>query len=69
MKKYIKHFQDKGIDVYNLSLVDERLVESHHPDSNAGVIKNYFLQNSAKVANFTPFFKIYICNFSKLKTH
>lgn len=40
----------------NISLVDERLVESHHPDSNAGVIKNYFLQNSAKVANFTPFF-------------
>ena len=28
-KKYIKHFQDKGIDVYNLSLVDKRLKKAN----------------------------------------
>ena len=31
-KKYIKHFQDKGIDVYNLSLVDERLKKANSLD-------------------------------------
>ena len=28
-KEYIKHFQDKGIDVYNLSLVDKRLKKAN----------------------------------------
>ena len=28
-KKYIKHFQDRGIDVYNLSLVDKRLKKAN----------------------------------------
>jgi len=29
-KKYIKHFQDRGIDVYNLSLVDKRLKKANN---------------------------------------
>ena len=39
-KEYIKHFQDKGIDVYNLSLVDKRLKKANRLDET---IKEYGL--------------------------
>lgn len=39
-KKYIKHFQNKGIDVYNLSLVDKRLKKANRLDET---IKEYGL--------------------------
>ena len=39
-KKYIKHFQDKGIDIYNLSLVDKRLKKANRLEET---IKEYEL--------------------------
>lgn len=39
-KKYIKYFQDKGIDIYNLSLVDKRLKKANRLDET---IKEYGL--------------------------
>ena len=39
-KKYIKHFQDRGIDVYNLSLADKRLKRANRLDET---IKEYGL--------------------------
>ena len=39
-KKYIKHFQDKGIDVYNLSLIDKRLKKANNLEDT---IKEYGL--------------------------
>ncbi|TKX28462.1 6-phosphogluconolactonase [Campylobacter estrildidarum] len=41
----------------NISLVDERIVDLNNEDSNAKLIKTYFLQNLAKKAHFKPFFE------------
>ncbi|WP_233704092.1 6-phosphogluconolactonase [Helicobacter mesocricetorum] len=41
----------------NVSLVDERIVDLSSEESNARLIKTYFLQNSAKNSHFTPFFE------------
>ncbi|MBZ7930576.1 6-phosphogluconolactonase [Campylobacter sp. RM9929] len=44
-------------DKCNISLVDERIVELDHEDSNARLIKMHFLKNLAQKAHFKPFFK------------
>ena len=41
----------------NISLVDERIVDLNNQESNARLIKTYFLQNLAKDAHFMPFFE------------
>lgn len=40
-----------------VSLVDERWVDESHNDSNAKLVKGFFLQNKAKKANFVPVYK------------
>ncbi|MDO4674770.1 6-phosphogluconolactonase [Campylobacter sp.] len=37
-----------------INLVDERVVDVEHEDSNAAFIQKYFLQNSAQAARFIP---------------
>ncbi|TKX29468.1 6-phosphogluconolactonase [Campylobacter aviculae] len=41
----------------NISLVDERIVDQNHEDSNARLIKTHFLKNLAEKACFKPFFE------------
>lgn len=38
----------------NVTLVDERIVPTHHADSNTQLVRKYLLQNQAKTANFLP---------------
>lgn len=40
----------------NISLVDERMVEPTHVDSNYRLLREYLLQNHAKSANLQPLF-------------
>lgn len=38
----------------NIALVDERVVPTHHDDSNTALVREYLLQNQATAANFIP---------------
>lgn len=38
----------------NITLVDERLVPTHHADSNTGLVRQYLLQNKAQAATWLP---------------
>ncbi|MBZ7936535.1 6-phosphogluconolactonase [Campylobacter sp. B0100352/1] len=49
--------KDCAWDKCNVSLVDERIVDLNHEDSNARLIKMHFLKNLAQKAHFSPFFE------------
>lgn len=38
----------------NITLVDERLVPTHHADSNTGLVRQYLLKNRAAAAKWLP---------------
>lgn len=38
----------------NITLVDERVVPTHHADSNTGLVRQYLLQNQAIAATWLP---------------
>ncbi|ULJ69539.1 6-phosphogluconolactonase [Wielerella bovis] len=38
----------------NITLVDERVVPTHHADSNTGLVRQYLLQNQAQKAKWLP---------------
>ncbi|MCH5336724.1 MAG: 6-phosphogluconolactonase [Campylobacter sp.] len=46
--------QDLAWEKVNISLVDERIVETSHKDSNTALLHHYLLKNKAKKAHFIP---------------